>query len=180
MATYRGKFTSLDNPEKYAGDPKKILYRSLWERNVMKWCDENNDVLEWASEEIAIPYQHPLTGKRARYYPDFYIKFRDGTTKVIEVKPKKETTAPPSPTRKSKRWVEETARFAINSKKWKNANNACAKNGLKFEIWTEEELQKLGILSWEVPKSVLLAEKKLSKSAGNKTVRKYTRPKRRS
>ena len=28
MATYRGKFTSLDNPDKYAGDPKKILYRS--------------------------------------------------------------------------------------------------------------------------------------------------------
>ena len=38
----------------------------------------------------------------------------------------------------------------------------------------------MGILSWEVPKSVLLAEKRLSKSAGNKTVRKYTRPKRRS
>ena len=105
MPTYKGKLAALNNPDKYTGDVKNITYRSMWERNVMKWCDDNPEVLEWASEEIAIPYVHPVTGKRARYYPDFYIKFKDGVIKVVEVKPKKETVAPASPTRKSKKWI---------------------------------------------------------------------------
>ena len=71
MPTYKGKLAALNNPDKYTGDVKNITYRSMWERNVMKWCDDNPEVLEWASEEIALPYVHPVTGKIARYYPDF-------------------------------------------------------------------------------------------------------------
>lgn len=106
MATYKGKFSTLKNPNKYVGDLDKITYRSMWERNVMRWCDESADVVEWASEEIAIPYINPLNGKRARYYPDFYMKMKDGSLKVVEIKPKKQTRPPIPPSRKTKRFIE--------------------------------------------------------------------------
>ena len=44
---------------KYRGDPTKIIYRSLWERKFMIYCDANVNVLEWASEEVIIPYKDP-------------------------------------------------------------------------------------------------------------------------
>ena len=53
--SYKGKFHPI-NREKYRGDVTTITYRSLWERKVMKTLDENPDVIEWASEEIVIPY----------------------------------------------------------------------------------------------------------------------------
>ena len=165
MATYKGKFTKLKNPNKYVGDIAKITYRSLWERNVMRWCDESDTVAEWASEEIAIPYMHPVTLKRARYFPDFYIKMSDGRIKVVEVKPLKETRPPIPPKRSSKKFVQEQATFAINAEKWANAEIACKKNNIDFEVWTEETLKKMGILNWEADKAVLAAERRsMSKS----------------
>jgi len=173
MPTYKGKFTTIKNPLKYVGDISKITYRSLWERNVMRWCDESHDVLEWASEEIAIPYINPLTGKRARYYPDFYIKMKDGTLKVVEVKPKKQTRPPIPPTRKSKKFIEEQAVFALNAEKWQNAYASCVKNGMEFEVWTEDTLKAMGILSFEADKTLLAAERKaMPTSKYNKSRRK--------
>ena len=52
MPTYKGKLAALNNPDKYTGDVKNITYRSMWERNVMKWCDDNPEVLEWAIEQV--------------------------------------------------------------------------------------------------------------------------------
>jgi hypothetical protein len=46
----------------------------------MKFCDTNDHVLQWASESIAIPYRHPITGKMTQYIPDFLITYRTGTT----------------------------------------------------------------------------------------------------
>ena len=48
---YKGKFRPK-NPQKYRGDPTKIIYRSLWERNCMRYFDENPNVLKWSSEEV--------------------------------------------------------------------------------------------------------------------------------
>jgi len=56
--SYKGKYTPK-NPNKYAGDPSKIIYRSLWERKFMVFCDETASVLKWSSEEISIPYFSP-------------------------------------------------------------------------------------------------------------------------
>lgn len=184
MATYKGKFSTLKNPNKYVGDINKITYRSMWERNVMRWCDESTDVTEWASEEIAIPYINPLTGKRARYYPDFYMKMKDGSLKVVEIKPKKQTRPPIPPTRKSKKFIEEQATFALNAEKWQNAHTACVKNNMLFEVWTEDTLKKMGILSFEADKSLLMAERKaMPKSKYNPNNRRKPKvgpPKRRS
>ena len=71
--TYKGKFLP-NNRKKYKGDINNIVYRSLWERKFMVYCDENNDITEWGSEELIVPYISPLDGKRHRYFPDFYIK----------------------------------------------------------------------------------------------------------
>ena len=93
---YKGYFTPK-NIQKYKGDPTKIYFRSLWERKIMKWCDSEKTVLEWASEEIWIPYFCPTDNKRHKYYPDFYVKtINNGRTKIqiIEVKPKKQTQKP--------------------------------------------------------------------------------------
>ena len=40
----------------------------------MVYCDKNDKILEWGSEEIQIPYFLPTDGKYHRYFPDFYIK----------------------------------------------------------------------------------------------------------
>ena len=79
---YSGKYIP-SNITKYRGDVNKIVYRSLWERRFMVYCDENSNILEWGSEEIIIPYLSPWDGKIHRYFPDFYIKTKqhDGSKK---------------------------------------------------------------------------------------------------
>ena len=51
----------------------------------MVYCDKNDAVIQWQSEEIAIPYKSPVDGKWHRYYPDFMIKYRDATGKIRKV-----------------------------------------------------------------------------------------------
>ena len=75
--TYKGKFIT-NNTQKYVGDHRNIIYRSLWELKFMKWCDRNRNIIEWGSEEFFIPYVSPLDNKPHRYYPDFYMKLKDG------------------------------------------------------------------------------------------------------
>ena len=88
--TYKGSFVP-ENIQKYKGDPRKITYRSSWERYVMKWLDKNPHVKRWNSECIVIPYFCNADGKRRRYYMDFYVEMENGTTYLWEVKPLKET-----------------------------------------------------------------------------------------
>ena len=95
--TYKGKFLP-NNRKKYKGDIKNIVYRSLWERKFMVYCDDNDDIIEWGSEELVVPYVSPLDGKRHRYFPDFYIKTKNGDKFMVEIKPKK-YTKPPRPTK---------------------------------------------------------------------------------
>ena len=53
---YKGKYKPKYR-SKYKGDPTKIIYRSLWERRFMVYCDENPNIIKWASEEVIIPYR---------------------------------------------------------------------------------------------------------------------------
>ena len=85
--SYKGKFRPT-NRNKYRGDINNIVYRSLWERKFMVYCDDNNDIVEWGSEELIIPYVSPLDHKRHRYFPDFYIKTKNGDKFMVEIKPK--------------------------------------------------------------------------------------------
>ena len=143
MKTYKGKF-SPKNPGKYAGDPTGIIYRSLWELRVMKYLDEQANVIEWKSEEIAIPYRSPVDNRIHRYFPDFIVKVRtkNGGTKtlMLEVKTKAQTKEPKIPTKKTKRYITEVMTWGVNQAKWKSAQEYCLDQGWEFKLITEDEL----------------------------------------
>jgi hypothetical protein len=132
-------------PKKYKGNPNNIICRSSWERKFCSWCDLNENILEWGSEEFSINYYDPVKNKVRRYYPDFIIKVKEKTglikTYVIEIKPKKQTMPPnPNPTRKTKSWLHEVYTWETNNAKWKAANEFCKDHLLEFKIVTEDEL----------------------------------------
>ena len=141
--SYKGKYKPL-RPYKYKGDPTKIIYRSLWERKFMQYCDDNMNILEWGSEEMYVWYKSPIDNRAHRYFPDFYIKVKENTGKIkkyiIEVKPKKQTKAPPKPKKQTKSYLREAFEFAKNKAKWSAANEWCVDRGFEFKILTEKEL----------------------------------------
>lgn len=143
MKTYKGKF-SPKNPKKYGGDPTGIIYRSGWELRVMKYLDENVNVLEWKSEEIAIPYRSPVDNRIHRYFPDFIVKVRtpNGSTKtlMLEVKPKKQTMEPKVQKKRTKAYLNEVMTWGVNQAKWKSAQEFCLDRGWDFKLITEDEL----------------------------------------
>ena len=140
---YRGKYYP-SFPRKYKGDPTNIIYRSLWERKFMVYCDKNVKILEWGSEEIALPYISPHDSRVHRYFPDFYIKVQENTGKIkrylIEVKPLKQTTKPTKPKRQTKGYIREAFEYARNQAKWKAAREYCADRMWEFKVITEKEL----------------------------------------
>ncbi len=141
--SYKGKYYP-SFPRKYKGDPTNIIYRSLWERKFMVYCDKNDNILEWASEEIAIPYRSPIDNRVHRYFPDFYMKVKEtnGRIKnyVIEVKPAKQTIPPKKPKRQTKGYIREAYEYARNQAKWKMAKEFCADRQWEFKVVTEKEL----------------------------------------
>ena len=142
--SYSGKFKP-SYPGKYKGDPTNIIYRSLWERKFMVWCDRNINVEEWGSEEIIIPYISPVDGRVHRYFPDFYVRARTktgGKTRLItEVKPLKQTQTPKKQQRRTKKYLNEVRTYAVNDAKWKAAREYCKDRQMVFMILTEKELQ---------------------------------------
>ncbi len=141
--SYKGKYYP-SYPRKYKGDPTNIIYRSLWERKFMVYCDKNESILEWASEEIAIPYRSPIDNRVHRYFPDFYMKVQERGGKVkrymIEVKPAKQTKPPVKPKRQTKGYILEAYEYAKNQAKWKMAREFCADRQWEFKVVTEKEL----------------------------------------
>mgnify|MGYP003336691564 CR=1 FL=1 len=141
--SYKGWFKP-QNPKKYKGDPNQIVYRSNWELRVMKYLDNNPNVIWWASEELFVPYTSPIDQKIHRYFPDFItkIKQKDGKELIvmIEVKPEKQTLKPIQGKRRTKKFIQEAATYAINQEKWRAADLFCKEHGWQFKIITEKEL----------------------------------------
>ena len=141
--SYKGRY-SPSYPRKYKGNPSNIIYRSLWERKFMVYCDLNENILEWGSEEIVIPYRSPIDNRVHRYFPDFYVKLKETTGKtkkyIIEVKPKKQTKPPSKPKRQTKGYLREVYEYARNQAKWEAADDCCKDRLYEFKIMTEDEL----------------------------------------
>lgn len=151
----QGKFTPT-NPKKYIGDVNNIFFRSSWELSFAKNLDKNIMVIEWSSESIAIPYIKFTDKKIHRYYPDFYMKFKDkfGNIKqeIIEIKPKTEITYALTllesdftkmyPIRckslKTKQQHQLTA--LVNASKWKYAIAWCKKRNIEFKLISEKSI----------------------------------------
>jgi len=132
----QGPYT-VKNTAKYVGNgvPR---YRSGWELAFMRFLDNNDNVMQWASESIQIPYRNPVTGKQSIYVPDFLItyKTRNNTliAELIEIKPKKQSVI------ESKMSNRDRMVVAINYAKWDQATKWCKRNGLKFRVITEEDM----------------------------------------
>lgn len=135
----------MKNPDKYQGDITKITYRSLWERSMMLWLDQCPAVTKWASETAAVAYYDPVQNKERTYFIDFWVQIGDKEL-LIEVKPFRETEPPKSATRKTRKFITECATYETNQAKWSAARQMADMYGLKFEVWTEKHLTKLGIL----------------------------------
>ena len=71
---------------------------------------------EFLKKDIKYRYK----GKTHYYIPDFIIQYTDGSTYLIEVKPK------------------DLVKDIINQKKFKAARKYCKKHHLGFKIWTGE------------------------------------------
>lgn len=135
MSKYaQGKF-QLQNPEKYVGN-KTPTYRSSWEFVFMQFCDNNPNVINWASEAVRINYRNPLTGKNTIYVPDFLITYSDANgsqrAELVEIKPKKETTL------EGAKNIRDQASAILNMAKWEAARAWCRANGLTFRVVTED------------------------------------------
>jgi hypothetical protein len=131
----------IKNASKYAGKgvPR---YRSGWEHAFMRFLDNNEHVVNWASESISIPYRNPVTGKQSMYVPDFLITYRNKTNQLIaelvEIKPKKQSVI------ESKMSAREGAVVAVNYAKWDAATKWARRNGLTFRVITEEDMFRNG------------------------------------
>lgn len=141
---YKGKYRPK-NPSKYEGDPGKVTYRSLWERNAFRWCDDNSKIRSWSSEEVIIPYRCKTDNKIHRYFMDLKITFENGSTYLIEIKPKKETVPPNSGRKKTQRYLTEVLTYTKNMSKWEAASVYATQRGWTFEVWHEDTLESLGI-----------------------------------
>ena len=138
MSKYANGKYRIRHPEKYIGN-KTPTYHSGWEHTFMTFCDNNPNILQWASEAIHINYRNPFTGKPTIYVPDFMIIYNDATgqkhAEVIEVKPTKETTL-----EAAGRSPRAQAAAILNAAKWEAARAWCKAQGLKFRIITENEI----------------------------------------
>jgi len=135
---HQGYFTPT-NPHKYKGKGK-IMLRSSWEFTVANFFDSNENILEWNSEGLRIPYMHPFKNKRSNYVPDFMIKYKDATGKivveVIEVKPKNQSVLKEGMSNKAKETV------IINLAKWDAAKRFCDANNVGFRVMTEDQIYR--------------------------------------
>lgn len=125
------------NPQKYVGKgfPR---YRSGWEWAFFQFCDQNDHVLEWASEAISIKYRNPLTGKITNYVPDVFLRYRTKNnkicTEIIEIKPRKQSVL------EGKMNPRDRAVVAVNMAKWHAATQWCKNAGIVFRVLNEDQL----------------------------------------
>ena len=139
----QGRWQPL-NEKKYRGDSHNIIYRSSWERIAFDWLDKSPDITEWNSEEVVVPYRSPIDGRMHRYFVDLWLKKKDGSIFLAEIKPLAQTQppTPPKSGRKTKRYANEVATYLVNEAKWKAAMQYCKKKGWKFIILTEKTLKR--------------------------------------
>jgi hypothetical protein len=105
----------------------------------MRFCDNNDKIVNWASEAISIPYRNPFTGKSTVYIPDFFIVYQNRAgqvvSEVIEIKPKKQTLIEEKVTS-----ARDRAAVALNYAKWQAAQAYCKRIGVAFRVITEDQL----------------------------------------
>ena len=127
----------VQNPSKFVGT-KMPFARSSWETAFMRFCDNHPNIVKWASENVKIPYRHPLTGKITNYVPDFMVQYIDKNGKtlveLIEIKPKSQTII------ENARGRGDKVQTTINAAKWTAANEWAKAKGMNFKVITEDQI----------------------------------------
>lgn len=139
------------------------MMRSSWEMVFANFCDIEENVLQWGSEIVEIPYFSHIDGKSHRYITDFILVVRDrdtgkNTKWLIEVKPASQVPKLnefgeiifPELNKKKKlteqrieRWKEQCNVLKKNHEKWTAARKWAKDHGYQFKIITEVELGKM-------------------------------------
>jgi hypothetical protein len=137
MPNFRQGVYTVKNTEKYVGK-REPRYRSGWELTFMMFLDSNDNIVQWASESISIPYRNPLTGKQSMYVPDFFVTYRQRNNTVkaelIEIKPKKQSLI------ESRASDRDRAIVAVNYAKWDAATKWASRQGLTFRVINEDQI----------------------------------------
>jgi hypothetical protein len=138
---FRQGFYEVKNPQKYVGKGRP-KYRSGWEMTFMLFLDNNDHILQWASESVSIPYRNPLTGRQSMYIPDFLVTYRGQNNtmraELIEIKPKSQSLI------EEKQSQRDRAQVAINYAKWDAATKWARQNGLTFRVINEDQIFRQG------------------------------------
>jgi len=145
--SYKGRFRPKE-PSKYLGNPQNIIYRSWLEYRFMSYLDRHSNVMNWASEELAIPYISPVDNRRHRYFVDFFIRYKNNKQeieeKLVEIKSSQQCKAPilkeGAHWKQRKRYARDLATWSINKAKWQAAEQYANKQGWSFIVLTEKDL----------------------------------------
>lgn len=154
-----------EHPEKWKGNINDIIFRSGWEYKCCRYFDNNPNIIAVSSEEFplynengtytivrGIPYWNPVKERMARYFVDFWIKYKNSNGVIIEalieVKPFKQTM-PPKMTKtktgrttkkREQRFLQEQITYMVNCAKWETAKKFAKQNNMIFIIITEKDL----------------------------------------
>jgi hypothetical protein len=112
----KGKFRSIKNKE-------WLFYRSTYELYVFRILEKMPMVEKYEVEPFGIPYRADFNNVRI-YFPDLLIYFKNGSKKLIEIKPL------------------TLVNDSINMKKFKAAKIFADIHNMTFSVWTEKEIFK--------------------------------------
>ena len=115
---------------------KDIYYASSYELKSLNILETDSTVKSFGRSDDRITYISPDNNNKHYYLPDLEVLYKDGTHSVIEVKAK---------------WqLSEPATIAkINA-----AKKFYEEKGIKFNVWTEDELQAMND-AWHVKTKIL-------------------------
>jgi hypothetical protein len=147
-ALYKQGYYKLVNPQKYIGDPNKIIFRSSWEKRFATYCDHNDRIIAWSSEPMQIPYLNPVEKEMKPYNVDFYVRVKteDGYAEyLVEVKPLRQLQKPNSPVgriteKKMISYTNAMKAYLVNMAKFNAAKEYARGRGWEFVVVTESML----------------------------------------
>ena len=106
---------------------RELYYRSSYEKIAFEFLDADDQVVVYDAEPFSLEYDDTSSSpaQKRRYIPDLLITYKDGTRKMVEIKPE---------------YLTEKKK---NQAKFSAAREYCSKRNILFEVWTEKQIAKL-------------------------------------
>ena len=96
-----------------------MKYKSSYEKKAFIKLDEDDNVLKYEYESLAINYDNPIKNITGSYLIDLIVHYKDGRRKLIEIKPNK--------------WLQDP----VVAAKIAAGLDFAIKNNMEFEVWEE-------------------------------------------